>query len=39
VIYTPPEGEAVIRSKLADLEQFVHAQDGLDPLVKMAAIH
>ena len=39
VIYTPPVGEAVIRDKLANLEQFIHADDGLDPLVKMAVMH
>ena len=39
VIYTPPVGEAVIRDKLANLDQFIHADDGLDPLVKMAVMH
>ncbi len=39
VVYTPPAGDAVIREKLANLEQFMHAQDGLDPLVKMAVLH
>ncbi len=39
VIYTPPVGEGVIRDKLANLEQFMHAQDELDPLIKMAVIH
>jgi Fic family protein len=39
VIYSPPEGEAVIRDKLANLERFMHAEDGLDPLVKMAVAH
>lgn len=39
VIYTPPVGEAVIRDKLANLEQFMHANDDLDPLVKMAVMH
>lgn len=39
VIYTPPEGEAVIREKLKNLEDFIHAEDGIDPLVKMAVIH
>lgn len=39
VIYTPPVGEAVIRDKLANLEQFIHTDDGLDPLVKMAVMH
>lgn len=39
VVYTPPVGEAVIRDKLGNLEQFIHADDGIDPLVKMAVIH
>ena len=39
VVYTPPEGEAVIREKLKNLEDFIHADDELDPLVKMAIIH
>lgn len=39
VIYTPPVGEAVIRDKLGNLEQFIHAQDELDPLIKMAVMH
>ena len=39
VIYTPPVGEAVIRDKLANLDQFIHADDGLDHLVKMAVMH
>lgn len=39
VIYTPPVGEAVIRDKLANLEQFMHTRDELDPLVKMAVMH
>lgn len=39
VIYSPPEGESVIRDKLADWEAFIHARDDLDPLVRMAASH
>lgn len=39
VVYTPPVGEAVIRDKLSNLEQFIHANDDLDPLVKMAVMH
>jgi Fic family protein len=39
VIYTPPEGETIIREKLKNLEDFIHAEDGMDPLVKMAIIH
>ena len=38
-IYTPPEGEGVIRDKLRELENFMHAEDGLDVLVKMALVH
>ncbi len=39
VVYTPPEGESVIRAKLKNLEDFIHANDSLDPLIKMAIIH
>ncbi|MCK9201730.1 MAG: Fic family protein [Gallionella sp.] len=41
VIYTPPEGEAVIRNKLANLEQFLYPDpdDGLDPLIRLAVMH
>jgi Fic family protein len=39
VIYTPPEGESVIRDKLSNLEKFLHAEDGIDPLIKLAALH
>lgn len=39
VIYAPPEGASVITDKLAAWEQFVHAQDDLDPLVRMALAH
>jgi Fic family protein len=39
VIYTPPEGENLIHIKLKDLEDFIHAKDNIDPLIKMAMIH
>jgi len=39
VIYTPPEGEGIIRDKLKNLEKFIHNKDGIDPLIKMAIIH
>ena len=38
-IYSPPEGRALLDAKLTEWEQFVHAQNGLDPLVMMAAAH
>jgi len=39
VIYTPPEGEAIIRDKLKALEDFIHTDDQIDPLIKLALIH
>ena len=39
VIYTPPEGETIIRDKLKNLEDFIHVEDDLDPLIKLALIH
>ncbi len=39
VVYTPPEGETIIRDKLKNLEDFIHAEDDIDPLIKMAIIH
>lgn len=38
-IYTPPEGDSVIREKLKNLEDFIHTHQELDPLIKMALIH
>jgi Fic family protein len=37
--YTPPEGEELIRKKLFNLEEFIHGNDSLDPLIKMAIMH
>jgi len=39
IIYTPPDGEEVLHDKLANLEQFMHADDAMEPLVKLALIH
>ncbi len=39
VIYTPPEGEALIREKLANWERFLHEETGIDPLVRLAVQH
>lgn len=39
VFYTPPEGEDLIRQKLKNLEEYIHAENEVDPLVKMAVIH
>lgn len=39
VVYTPPVGEDTIRNLLTNWEQFIHGDDNLDPLVKMAIAH
>ncbi|HSS70882.1 MAG TPA: Fic family protein [Casimicrobiaceae bacterium] len=39
VIYTPPVGEARLRDLLANWERFLHDEETLDPLVRMAAAH
>lgn len=40
ILYTPPEGEIIIREKLKNLEEFIHnTGDNIDPLIKMALIH
>ena len=41
IVYTPPEGENLIREKLAELEKFINddTYNDLDPLIKMALIH
>ena len=39
VVFTPPEGEGVIRDKLKNMEDYIHAEDAVDPLIKLALIH
>jgi Fic family protein len=40
VIYTPPEGENVIRGKLFNLEEYINNNDDkTDSLIKLAVIH
>lgn len=39
IIYTPPEGETVIREKLKSLEKFINTEGDMDPLIKLALIH
>ncbi|UOO92663.1 protein adenylyltransferase Fic [Vitreoscilla stercoraria] len=38
-IYTPPEGESIIRDKLSDWEKFINENEELDPLIIMAIAH
>jgi len=39
VIYTPPEGEALLREKLANWETFIHNNVELEPLIRLAVAH
>ena len=39
VIYTPPMGEQRLRELLGNLETFIHAEDGPDPLIRLAVMH
>ncbi|MBK8711129.1 MAG: Fic family protein [Niastella sp.] len=40
IIYTPPEGEELLRKKLTALENFIHDDaDHIDPLIKLALMH
>ena len=39
VIYTPPVGEELLRTKLANWERFLHQALDVDPLVRMAVGH
>lgn len=38
-IYTPPCGEDVLRDLLSNWENYLHAEDDTDPLIKMAISH
>ena len=39
IIYTPPMGEDLLRSLLANWERFLHEATDLDPLIRMAVAH
>ena len=39
VIYTPPTGEGVIRDLLSNWEKFLHEENDIDPLIKLAVSH
>lgn len=39
VVYTPPNGGPVLQEKLLNLQAFLLADNGLDPLVRMAVSH
>ncbi len=39
IVYTPPEGEALLRDLLANWERFLHNETTYDPLIRMAIGH
>ena len=39
ITYSPPEGHALLASLMTQWERFVHADDGMDSLVRMAVSH
>jgi Fic family protein len=39
VIYTPPLGEHILRDKLKNWEDFLHDNQDIDPIIRMAAAH
>ena len=38
-VYTPPEGESLLRTLLANWERFLHENPDVDPLIRMAVGH
>ena len=39
IIYTPPEGEDLLRAKLANWERYIHETAEIDPLIRLAVMH
>jgi Fic family protein len=39
VVYTPPAGEDLLRTLLANWERFLHEAEDLDPLIRMGVAH
>jgi len=39
IIYTPPEGEQLLRQLFSNWEIYLHNEHGIDPLVQMAVLH
>lgn len=39
VIYTPPEGEVLLRDKLGNWETYLHQYEDIDVLIRMAVAH
>jgi len=39
IVYTPPEGEKLLRDLLANWERFLHEEESIDSLIRMAVAH
>jgi Fic family protein len=39
IVYTPPDGQALIRAKLENWQRFVNQASDLDPLIRLAVQH
>lgn len=39
VIYTPPEGQELLRNKLGNWERYIHEFEEIDPLIRLAVMH
>ena len=39
IIYTPPEGDRLLREKLGNWERYLHEEKETDPLIRMAVGH
>lgn len=39
IVYTPPEGEKLLRDLLANWERFLHEEVSVDPLIRLAVAH
>lgn len=39
VIYTPPEGQELLRIKLGNWERYIHEFEEIDPLIRLAVMH
>lgn len=39
VVYTPPEGLDLLKRLLRNLDLYLHTENGVDPLIKMAVMH
>ncbi len=38
-VYTPPVGRDLLLEKLSNLERYMHMDNGVDPLIKLAVMH